>query len=313
MLMLTACDKKKEDPDKAEAEKHKDAYALVKDVEIKKEIFNKLFSVWEAIYGEDFMKGEEQGRSMRSLLRERLLRDCILGLCYEDYFTAKGMALKDEELNAKLEQYKVGLEKMGDKLELFKQKGISDELLKEELRRNYYTLKYTQELEAELRPKFQLSDEEFYASKLTVKLRHILVEDEQLAEEIRAKLLKGAKFEELMEKHSKDEASKSRGGELGTLKFEDMPIEFSKVVFYMNKGELSKPIKTAYGYHVVELLDYETVRHQDDEELLGKAALTAIKEELYQRYLSEKIYERQQEMLETSDIKIFGGFDVEEE
>lgn len=310
-LVLTACDKKK-DEGKAEAEKYKDAYAMVGGVEIKKDEFNKLFTVWEESYGEEFMQGSEQGRTMRSLLRERLLKDCILGLCYENYFVEKNMGLKEEDLNEKLKQYKVGLEKSGDKGELFQKKGITDEILKGELKRNYYSLKFIQELEAEYRPKFEMTDDEFYASKLTVRVRQILVDEEKLAEEIREKLVKGEDFEKLMEKHTKDEASKSRRGELGTLKYEDMPVEFSSVVFHMNKGEISKPIKTSFGYHIVELLDYETVKNQDDEELLDKAALAGLKEELYQRYLSEKIYERQRELIEGAEVKIFGGLDVEE-
>lgn len=311
VLGLTACNAAK-DEDKAEAEKHKDAYALVGDVEIKKDEFNKLFSVWEDSYGEDFMNEEEQGKTLRSLLRERLLRDCILGLCYENYFVAKDMALKEDELAKKLEEYKVGLQKSGEKLAGFEAKGITDDILKGELKRNYYSLKFMQEVEAEVKPKFQMTDDEFYNSKLTVRVRQILVDDEKKAEEIREKLVKGAKFEELMEKHSLDKASKLRGGELGTLKYEDMPVEFSSQVFYMNKGEISKPIKTAFGYHIVELLDYETVRNQDDEEILDKPAISEIKEELYQRFLSEKIHEKQVELLETGDIKIFGGLDVEE-
>lgn len=313
VLALGACDGKKEGEDRDEKEAHKDAYALVSGVEIKKEEFNKLFHVWEETYGEDFMKGVSQGRTMRSLLRERLLRDCILGVCYENYFVAKGMGLKEEELNAKLEAYKKGLEKTGDKLGLFEDAGITDEVLKSELKRNYYTLKFMQELEFELRPAFQITEEEFFQSKLTARVRQILVEDVDLAEEIREKLLKGAKFEELLEKHSIDEASKSRGGELGSLKYEDMPVEFSSVVFHMSKGELSKPIKTPYGYHIVELLDYETIRNQDDEEILDKSTLAQMKEELYQRFLSEKIHERQQELLEANEIEIYGGLDVEEE
>jgi len=94
-------------------------------------------------------------------------------------------------------------------------------------------------------------------------VRHILVsvkgKDGQVdfaaskakADEIYAQLKAGADFATLAKKSSDDPGSKNTGGKLTISKGQTVP-EFDKVSFELNKGELSKPVKTQYGYHVIQ-------------------------------------------------------------
>lgn len=104
-----------------------------------------------------------------------------------------------------------------------------------------------------------------------IKARHILVEDEAKAKEIIAKLAAGSKFEDLAKEYSKDTANKSTGGDLGYFTKDAMVPEFADATFKMKKGEITKaPIKTQFGFHVVEIEDrrdrpapdYELVKPQ---------------------------------------------------
>jgi len=96
--------------------------------------------------------------------------------------------------------------------------------------------------------KQQLGDKEY-------KARHILVEKEDEAKDIIAKLKKGDKFEDLA-KQSKDPGSKERGGDLGWAAPSSYVKPFSEAMMKLAKGKYTEtPVKTDFGFHVILLED----------------------------------------------------------
>lgn len=89
-----------------------------------------------------------------------------------------------------------------------------------------------------------------------INARHILVKDEALAKEIIAKLKAGMKFDELAKQYSEDKGNANLGGDLGFFTKAMMVPEFANPVFAMKVGEVTPtPIKTGFGYHVVEVME----------------------------------------------------------
>lgn len=88
-----------------------------------------------------------------------------------------------------------------------------------------------------------------------VKARHILVEDEKLAKDLIKQINDGGDFAALAKENSID-ATKEKGGELNYFVKTDVVPEFGDAVFAMNVGDVSKkPVKSDFGYHVIEVLD----------------------------------------------------------
>ncbi len=82
--------------------------------------------------------------------------------------------------------------------------------------------------------------------------RHILVETQDKCEDIKRQIEAGADFAELAKEHSKC-SSGQRGGDLGEFSPGQMVEEFDDVVFSRDLGKIHGPIKTQFGFHLVEI------------------------------------------------------------
>lgn len=88
------------------------------------------------------------------------------------------------------------------------------------------------------------------------KARHILVEKEDQAKAIIAKLKKGGKFEDIAKKESKDPGSGAKGGDLDWANPGNYVKEFSEALSALTKGKTTEtPVKTQFGYHIIRLDD----------------------------------------------------------
>ena len=88
------------------------------------------------------------------------------------------------------------------------------------------------------------------------KSRHILVEKEDQAKDIIAKLKKGAKFDDLAKKLSKDPGSGSKGGDLDWANPSNFVKEFTEALIALDKGKFTQtPVKSQFGYHIIRLDD----------------------------------------------------------
>ena len=108
-----------------------------------------------------------------------------------------------------------------------------------------------------------------------IKLRHLLLSLESGEESIkttisfldslRNEVYSGTDFSELAKLYSQDPGSKNRGGDLGFTRRGTLVTEFEKVAFTLDLGEISKPVKTAFGYHIIQPLEKQgdkvRVRH----------------------------------------------------
>ena len=87
--------------------------------------------------------------------------------------------------------------------------------------------------------------------------RHILVPTEDEAKAILAQLKGGADFATLAKEKSKDPGA-AEGGDLGYFTKDQMVPEFAEVAFKLDKGQLSDPVKTQFGWHVIKVEDKRT-------------------------------------------------------
>jgi peptidyl-prolyl cis-trans isomerase C len=124
-----------------------------------------------------------------------------------------------------------------------------------------------------------------YATGEQVKASHILVDTEEKAKEIKKKLDEGADFAELAKADSSC-PSASRGGDLGYFTKETMVPEFAKAAFALKVGEISEPVKTQFGWHIIKVTDrkpagtkpFDEVKGEIEQKLLGERQQAAYEE-----------------------------------
>jgi len=103
-----------------------------------------------------------------------------------------------------------------------------------------------------------------------VEARHILVDSEEKAKEVLEKINKGDDFGKLAAEYSNDPGSKADDGKLGYFSKGQMVKEFEEAAFALKKGEVSKPVKSKFGWHVIKVEDRRTKPLPTFEEVKGQ-------------------------------------------
>lgn len=119
--------------------------------------------------------------------------------------------------------------------------------LKNELLRQKATKAYIKVTDKKLKDYYKT-----WQPKITVS--HILVADKKTANKVEKELKDGKKFADLAKKYSTDTASKTKGGKLDAFGTGQMDAAFEKAAYALKeKGDISKPVKSQFGYHVIQL------------------------------------------------------------
>ena len=135
-----------------------------------------------------------------------------------------------------------------------------------------------------------------------VDARHILVESEDKAKEVFDKIGKGEDFAKLAEAYSSDPGSKADGGKLGYFTKGQMVKEFEDAAFALKKGEVSKPVQSKFGWHIIKIEDrrvkappsYEVVKDQIVDSMVqqkGQQTITDLRSKADIEYVDSAIAE----------------------
>jgi peptidyl-prolyl cis-trans isomerase C len=177
----------------------------------------------------DWAREQFQGKEGKErFLEEMIKRDLI-------YNQAKKMRLQnDKEYIEKLKEF----EKM-TLVALLLKKEIEDKV---------------QVTEDEARALFDENQDKFTIGS-QLRASHILVETEDEAKNIHDRITKGEDFAKLAKELSKDQGSAAKGGDLGYFGRGRMVPEFERAAMSLKPGEVSSPVRSRFGYHIIKLTD----------------------------------------------------------
>jgi foldase protein PrsA len=238
------------------------AIALVGDQEVPKEELDRLLEQTKSNYEAQQQDFPATGTPAYENIKSSLVRSLVQQAQWEQAGAEMGLKVSDEEIDKQLEELKKQFFK-GDQdkyeAELDKQ-GLTEEQLREQIKAKLLSDK----IYAAVTKKATVTEQEIkayydknkaqYEQPESRQVRHILVKKKALADEIHAKLETGADFAKLAKQYSEDTASAADGGKFEAFKGKTVP-PFDKFVFAADTGDLSQPIKTEFGWHVIEVLE----------------------------------------------------------
>lgn len=204
--------------------------------------------------------------------------------------------VSDKEVDKELDKVK---EQVGDEFEqVLAMQGITEEDLKTDIKTSLLQ-------EQAITEGIEVSDDELkqYYERMSkdIEARHILVEDEETAKDIKKKLDDGGDFAKLAKEHSVDEGSAEEGGDVGYFSVGSMVEGFEDAAFSMKKGEVSDPVQSDFGFHIIEILDIKDKEDigsfEDNEDEIRRAIA---ERKVDQEAAMEKI----NKLLEDADIKV---------
>jgi len=225
---------------------------------------------------------------------------------YEEMKDAIGIQVVENMLlqQALETEYKVSEKEWKD--EIKKQKEALGDNFKPYLQQQGITEKFfdknvkSQMIQKKMIESLKVSDEDIAKgverAKTEVHARHIVVKDEKTAQEVLAKLKDGGDFAELAKEYSTEPVAEKTGGDLGWFGPGKMVQEFEDAVYSLKKGEISEPVKTSFGYHIIELLDTRKAETDKTEE--------EIKAQIEDGLKKVQFEEKLQELIKAADVDI---------
>lgn len=208
-------------------------------------------------------------RSAGEILRENILNSLISNQVILNAANNEDLG----DIDAKVaEQINMEKEMAGE--DFFKENlaaiGLTEEEYKNVLKENTIVNEYINkkmegyEVSQEEKEKFFEENKDAFYERSA---RHILVETEDEANKVLQRLKDGEDFAELAKELSKDPGSVAQGGDLGFFPQGRMVAEFNDFVFGNNVGDLSDPIKSDFGYHIIEITGEKSTLADFEEEI----------------------------------------------
>lgn len=222
-------------------------------------------------------------------LKDRYGKDMLYEMMAQDVITKK-YKVSDDDVDKELQKAK---NQYGDQFKnVLKNNGLKDEAdFKNQIK---FKLAMNEAIKKSITEK---DVKDHY--KPEIKASHILVSDENEAKEIKKKLDAGASFEELAKQESQDLLSKEKGGDLGYFHSGKMAPEFETAAYKLKVGQISNPVASPNGYHIIKLTDKKELKPYDE-------VKDSIRKNLEEERISDPIFGKKllQDELKKANIKI---------
>jgi foldase protein PrsA len=237
------------------------AVAVVGDKTVTKEEFDKLIEQQKKSAEAQKQDFPAPGTAEYEALKATVVKGLVEQKEWELEGEAMGVEVTDQEIETELDklkqQYFQGDEQKYS-AEIAKQ-GLSDEDVRNELRTRILTNKIFEAVtkkvtvtDADIQAYYDKNPTQ-YQQPASREVRHILVKTEALAQKLHDQIQGGADFAKLAQKYTQDQASKADGGKFTAFKGRTV-APFDEFVFSAKTGDLSDPIKTEFGWHIIETL-----------------------------------------------------------
>lgn len=292
-LALTGCGS---DDETDSTEDKSEVVASIGDTEITLGQLDEMLELSAVMAGQDIDSMKENEDIMK-YLRASMLNNMV-------GYHAMRMYLEEEGINPFPDNYQEQLEQFTEQAQTaLEDREVSDDTIKFYFNLSYYSEPISEKVlaeitEEEIEEYYEENKESYTSTGPAVRASHILVADEETAQEIYEKAMAGEDFAKLAEEYGTD-GTRTRGGDLGGFGPERMVTEFSDAAFALKTGEISQPVQTQFGYHIIKL----TGRIEE-----GTMPVEWVADEIRSSLSSSKYSELVQGLVDRYGVEYFGEF-----
>jgi parvulin-like peptidyl-prolyl isomerase len=241
-----------------------DAVAIVAGEPVAKAKFDALMRRAEAGAKAQGRKFPEAGTEEYAQLKRQAVEILTQREEYEQEAAEFGIKVSDSDVDKRLEQLKKQYFAGNDKRyqTQLKDSGLTEDDLRDDIRSQLIAEKIYNEVTKDVKvtdkdvAAYYASHKQQYTQPETRDIRHILVGEKQraLADRLYDQLKANpSRFPALAKRHSKDPGSKNQGGKLTIVRGQTV-APFDQTAFLMKVGQISRPVKTQYGFHVIQAI-----------------------------------------------------------
>lgn len=243
------------------------------------------------------------GSQIEADLRVGVVRELVQRELVRQEAEKRGIQLADREVEAEMTRIRQGFKDEAEFQKLLSDQGADEAALVEQVRSGMRAARLSEALAtatpitpAEVRAYYD-QHEAMYRRPEEVRARHILVKQADLARTLQGKLRAGEPFDALAKAHSEDTGSRANGGDLGFFPRGQMVPPFEQAAFSLPLGQVSEPVKSDFGYHLIRVearhparkLPFEEVREEITTRLTRERRDTVFRAWLEQRRESAHI------------------------
>ena len=235
--------------------------AVVGDQSIPKSEFDDLITYAKRSYDAQKRPFPKVGTPEYVQLRDQAMRFLVQRTQFEVKASELDIDVSDDAVDKRIDQY-VKERHQGDKKKFdaeLKAQGLNSEQARDIIRANLVQEAIFNKVTKEVK----VSDEQVktyydknkaqYGTPETRPVRHVLVKQKAKADDLYTQLKAGGDWQAIAKKHSQDPASKNQGGKMTATKGQLVP-EFEQTAFTIGDNGISKPVKTQYGWHIIQAL-----------------------------------------------------------
>jgi parvulin-like peptidyl-prolyl isomerase len=271
--------------------------AVVGDQAISKSEFDALIDYAKRSYKTQNRQFPKVGTPEYVQLRDQAMRFLVQRTQFEVKAEELGIDVSDKAVGNRVDQY-IKERHGGDRKKFnaeLKAQGLNEKQAMDIIRANLIqeaifnqVTKDVKVNDGEIRKHYDKNKSQ-YGTPETRNVRHVLVKNKGLADRLYNQLRAGGDWKAVAKKHSQDPASKNTGGRMTATKGQLVP-EFEQVAFSIGNNGISKPVKTQFGWHVIQALG--PVKK-------SKATpFNQVKEAIRQQLLQEKKNKKMEEWVE---------------
>jgi foldase protein PrsA len=235
--------------------------AVVGDQPISKAQFDDLMSTAQASFKQQGRKFPKQGTAEYATIKSQAVTLLVQQAEREEKAADLGVEISDKQIEDRLKQIKQQYfqGKESTYKSQLKKQGLSDAQVRSDIRAQLISEALFKKVtdgvkvtDADVH-KYYVGHPDQYKQAESREVRHILVKKKALADSIYTQLKGGADFAKLAKKYSLDTVSAAQGGNYNAIKGQSVK-PFEQVAFSLKTKQISKPVKTQYGWHVIQAL-----------------------------------------------------------